>query len=127
VSVVTGILAMVALFLAAIGIYGVVAYTVSMRTQEIGIRLALGAPAGSLLRWVVWQGMLPCLIGLAIGSAASIFSCQVLSSALFGSTHYDVPTSLLVIALLALVAFIASLVPARSALRIDPAIAMRAS
>jgi len=127
VSTVTGILALVALFLAAIGIYGVVAYTVSMRTQEIGIRLALGAPAGSLLRWVVWQGMLPCLIGLAIGSAASIFSCQVLSSALFGSTHYDVPTSLLVIALLALVAFIASLVPARSALRIDPAIAMRAS
>jgi len=127
VSVVTGILAIVAMFLAAIGIYGVVAYTVSMRTQEIGIRLALGAPARSLLRWVVWQGMLPCLIGLAIGSAASIFSCQVLSSALFGSTHYDVHTSALVIAVLTLVAFIASLIPARSALRIDPAIAMRAS
>jgi putative ABC transport system permease protein len=127
VSIVTGILALVALFLAAIGIYGVVSYTVSMRTQEIGIRLALGAPSASLLRWVVWQGMLPCLIGLAIGAAASLFSCQVLGSALFGYTPYDATTSAFVVVLLALVALGASFIPARAALRIDPAIAMRAS
>jgi len=127
VSIVTGILALVALFLAAIGIYGVVSYTVSMRTQEIGIRLALGAPGASLLRWVVWQGMLPCLIGLAIGAVASIFSCRALSGALFGYTPYDTTTSAFVVALLALVALSASLIPARAALRIDPAIAMRAS
>jgi putative ABC transport system permease protein len=126
VSIVTGILAIVALFLAAIGIYGVVSYTVSLRTQEIGIRLALGAPSASLLRWVVWQGMLPCLIGLAIGAVASIFSCRALSGALFGYTPYDTTTSAFVVALLALVALSASLIPARAALRIDPAIAMRA-
>jgi putative ABC transport system permease protein len=127
VSIVTGILAIVALFLAAIGIYGVVSYTVSLRTQEIGIRLALGAPSASLLRWVVWQGMLPCLIGLGIGAVASIFSCRVLSGALFGNTPYDTTTSAFVVTLLALVALSASLIPARAALRIDPAIAMRAS
>jgi putative ABC transport system permease protein len=127
VSLVTGILALVALFLAAIGIYGVVSYTVSLRTQEIGIRFALGAPTGSVLRWILWQGMIPCLVGLAIGTAASFFSCRVLGNLLFGYTAYDIPTSVLVTILLTLDALAACFIPARAALRIDPAIAMRAS
>ncbi|HKD43411.1 MAG TPA: ABC transporter permease [Myxococcaceae bacterium] len=127
VSLVTGILALVALFLAAIGIYGVVSYTVSLRTQEIGIRLALGAPSRSVLRWIIWQGMLPCLVGLAIGTGVSLFSSRVLGNMLFGYSPYDIPTSLLVTTVLTFVALGACFIPARAALRIDPAIAMRAN
>ena len=127
VSLVTGILALVALFLATIGIYGVVSYTVSLRTQEIGIRLALGAPSRSVLRWIIWQGMLPCLVGLGIGTGVSLFSCRVLGNMLFGYSPYDIPTSLLLTTVLTLVALGACFIPARAALRIDPAIAMRAN
>lgn len=126
-SLVTGILALVALFLAAIGIYGVVSYTVSLRTQEIGIRLALGTSNRSLVRWILWQGMLPCLIGVAIGSGASFFASGLMGKMLFAYSRYDVPTALLVTLTLMFVALSACLIPARAALRIDPSIAMRAN
>ena len=117
---------LVALLLAAVGIYGVMAYTVAQRTQELGIRVALGATPGRVLEMVLRDGMTLVVIGLAIGVAAAIGLSRVVSSLLYGVSAVDGLTYAIIAGALALVAVIAIVVPARRAMRVDPMVALRA-
>ncbi len=119
------VFAAVALALAAIGIYGVLAYSVQQRTQEIGIRMALGAGRGQMLAMVMGQGMRLAGIGVAIGLAAAYWLTRVLSSVLFGVKANDPVTFATVAAVLVAVAMVAAFVPAHRATRVDPVIALR--
>jgi putative ABC transport system permease protein len=123
---VLGLLAFVALFLAAIGVHGVLSYTVTQRTREIGIRLALGAPPSGVLRLVVGQGLILALTGTAIGLAAAFALTRSMGTLLFGVTPTDPLTIAVVPLALALVALAASYLPARRATMVDPVRALRA-
>jgi len=114
-----------ALLLAAIGIYGLMAYSVEQRTQEIGIRLALGAQAGQVKNMVVFQGMRLAVVGVIIGVAAAFWLARLISSFLFGVTARDPLVFGGVPALLTLVALLAVWIPARRASKVDPMIALR--
>jgi predicted permease len=114
-----------ALLLAAIGIYGLMAYSVAQRTQEIGIRLALGAPVSRVRRMVVTQGMALALVGVALGLAAAFGLARLITSFLFGVTAKDPFVFAGVPVLLAAVAFVAVWLPARRASRVDPLVALR--
>jgi len=120
-----GLFAASALALAAVGIYGVVAFSVTRRTQEMGIRMALGAQRSDLLRLVVGEGARLAVSGVAIGIAASIVITRLLSSLLFGVSATDPITFASVAVLLSLVALLASYIPARRAMRLDPNTALR--
>ena len=122
---VVGFFAAAALALAAIGIYGVVAFSVARRTQEIGVRMALGAQRTNVLRLVVGEGARLAILGVAIGLAGSFALTRLISSLLFGISATDPLTFVSVAALLALAALLASYVPARRAMRIDPTVALR--
>jgi putative ABC transport system permease protein len=117
--------AVLAIFLAAIGIYGVVAYSVAQRTHEIGIRMALGAQPSEVLRLIVGQAMRLVLAGIGFGLLASLFLMRLLASALFGVRANDPVTFAAVAVMLAVVALVASYLPARKAMRVDPMIALR--
>lgn len=119
------IFASVALVLAAIGIYGLMAYSVQQRTQEIGVRMALGANPYQVLRMVVFQGMQLNLIGVIIGVAASLGLTRLMESMLFGVKPWDPATIIVVVLLLSLVTLIAAYLPARRASRVDPIVALR--
>jgi putative ABC transport system permease protein len=114
-----------ALLLAAIGIYGLMAYSVAQRTQEIGIRMALGAETGDVRRMVVFQGMTLALIGVAVGIAAALGLSRLIASFLFGVKAWDPVVFVTVPLLLSLVALLAVWLPARRATRIDPLDALR--
>lgn len=116
----------IALFLAAIGIYGVMSYTVSQRTQEIGIRMALGAQSGTVIQMILRQGLRLVALGLGLGFAGAWFVALALTGMLHGIEPHDPPTFALVPLLLALVALLACYVPSRRATRIDPMVALRA-
>jgi putative ABC transport system permease protein len=116
----------IALFLAAIGIYGVMAYSVSQRTQEIGVRMALGAQPRTVVVMMLRQGLRLVGLGLAAGFACAWFAAQLLASVLYGISPHDPPTFTLVPLLLALVALLACYLPSRRATRIDPMVALRA-
>ena len=116
----------VALLLAAIGLYGVVAYTASQRTREIGIRIALGAEADDVTGMVIRQGVRPALLGIAVGLVASWFGARMLGSLLFGVTWQDPVTLVGVVGMLLVVTGLATLLPARRAARIHPSSALRA-
>ena len=120
-----GIFAGLALLLAAVGIYGVISYTVAQRTREIGIRMALGAGQADVLKVVVAQGMLPVLAGVAIGLAASLGLTRLMTGMLYGVNAGDPVTFIGVALVLAAVALIATLVPACRAARVAPVVALR--
>jgi putative ABC transport system permease protein len=120
-----GAFAGLALLLAAVGIYSVLSYSVKRSVREIGIRLALGAQVADVLRMVVFEGMKPTLIGLAVGTAGALALGRVLSSLIYEVRPTDPITFLVVAALLAAVALVASIVPAYRATRVDPMVALR--
>ena len=117
--------ALFSLALASLGIFGVVAYSIEQRRQELGIRMALGAEASSLLRMVLRQGMVPVAAGLVVGMVAATLSGQLMNSLLFGVSGHDPLTLGLVALLVAIVAAIACYIPARRAMRVDPIVALR--
>jgi predicted permease len=120
-----GAFAVLAMILAAIGIYSVLSYSVRRRVREIGIRLALGASLRDVLRMVVFEGMRPTLLGLTIGAVAALALGRLMTSLIFGVKPTDPLTFLGVALLLALVAFLASIVPAYRAAKVDPMVALR--
>ena len=124
-TTVLGVFALTALLLAALGIYGVMAYSVSRRTNEIGVRIALGACMSDIVRMVVHQGAKLALIGIGIGLVGSLVMSRLISSFLFGVTAYDPITFILVMVVLTLAALAACYLPARRAARIDPMEALR--
>jgi ABC-type antimicrobial peptide transport system permease subunit len=115
----------IGLLLAASGIYGVIAYFVSQRTQEIGVRVALGASTWSVVRLVLVQAMRPVVIGAAVGVVVALAASRVLASQLFGVTPIDPLTIAAVVATLIGVALVASAVPARRAAAVDPTRALQ--
>jgi putative ABC transport system permease protein len=115
------------LVLAAVGVYGVIAYVVAQRTHELGVRMALGA-SGHTVQWmVVRQGLVLAVAGVVVGMVVSLAAARTLRSMMFGITAHDPITFAVVGALLAIVAIVASYVPARRATRIDPLVALRGS
>jgi predicted permease len=125
VAILLGIFAAVALTLAAIGLYGVISYSASQRTHEIGIRMALGAGRSEVLRLVVLDGLRLTLLGLALGFAGALASARLIGSVLYGVQPRDPITLLGVAILLGAVALVASYIPARRAIAVDPIAALR--
>jgi ABC-type antimicrobial peptide transport system permease subunit len=115
-----------ALALAAIGLYGVMAYSVSQRTREIGIRLALGATRGRIARPILAGGVWLALIGCAFGAAVSIWGTKVIESQLYGVAKHDATSMIAAFIVLVGAALVACVVPARRALAVDPMTAIRA-
>ena len=124
-AILLGLFAALALLLAAIGVYGVVAYMVGQRTQEIGVRRALGAGAGAVITMLMRDAMRPVALGIAIGIAGAFALTRLLSAMLFEVSANDVETYVAACAVLALSAVMASIVPARKALQVDPISAVR--
>jgi putative ABC transport system permease protein len=115
----------IALVLASIGIYGVMSYSVTQRSRELGVRIALGADRGAVLRLVLRQGMILALLGIGIGLGAALVLTRLIESQLYGVAATDPATFALVAAVLATTALLANLIPAVRAMRMDPAVILR--
>jgi putative ABC transport system permease protein len=124
-TVLLAIFAGLALVLAAVGLFGVLSYTVSRRTREIGIRVALGARADDVRSLVVRQGMFPVLTGLVLGVLAAFFTARLLTSLLYGVAPHDTIAFVAAGAVLTATALLACYLPARRATRVDPMTALR--
>jgi len=125
IAMATGALSLIAQLLACLGIFGVVAYAVSQRTRDIGIRMALGARPSQVVAVVLRQFAVPVLIGLLAGVAGATAFSQVLRGRLFGISHLDPAAYLSAIAVFLVTSTVAALLPARRALRVDPVTALR--
>lgn len=121
-----GLFAVLAVILASVGLYGVLAYSVSQRTSELGLRMALGADGTAITRLVVWQGLRPALAGIVLGIAGGIGGTELLQSMLYEAKRNDPAVIGAVVALLVVVTMASCLVPAWRATRIDPVVALRA-
>ena len=126
ITMLMGAFAAASLLLAAIGIYGLMAYAVTLRTQEFGIRMALGAGRGDVVRLVLGQAARLAIVGLATGTLAAFGAARLIASLLFGVTAGDVPTFAATALLLGGISILASYIPARRAVRVDPVTALRA-
>jgi ABC-type antimicrobial peptide transport system permease subunit len=124
-TVLLGGFAAAAVLLAVIGLYGVLAYLVAQRTREMGVRVALGAQPGDVLRLTLGRGIRLTLLGLGLGLLGALLLTRVMASLLYGVTATDPATFAAVAALLAVVALLASYLPARRAARVDPVVALR--
>jgi putative ABC transport system permease protein len=124
-AILTSAFAIVALVVAAVGVYGILAYSVTQRTREIGVRVALGASRGHVLGSIVREGMTVGLIGIAVGVAGALALSRVLGGLVYGVPVRDVRTFLIVAVTLGVVALAACVIPARRASRIDPLIALK--
>jgi putative ABC transport system permease protein len=123
--VLLGVFALVALALASIGVYGLIAYTVAQQRHDIGVRMALGADAAAIVRLVVVGGLKLAAAGAVLGIVGALFATRLMKSLLFGVGARDPYTLAAVAAILALVALVASWIPARAATRADPIAALR--
>jgi putative ABC transport system permease protein len=120
-----GVFALIALLLAAIGVYGVMAYGVNERTREIGVRVALGADPGDVVKLVIRGALGMTLLGVALGLVGGFMTSRLLGSLLFGVETTDLPTFLGAAVVILAVAALASWLPARHAANVDPAVALR--
>jgi len=120
-----GFFAFCGLLMAAIGLYGVIAFVATQRTQEIGVRMALGATRADILRLIAGEGVRLIVLGGVLGLSAALAGARLLKSLLFGVGPHDPATYAAVALLLALVALAATLIPARAAMKVEPVVALR--
>jgi ABC-type antimicrobial peptide transport system permease subunit len=124
-STLVALFGLLALVLASIGLYGVMAWMVSRRTREVGIRMALGAQAGDVLMLVIKHGMFLTISGIALGIAAAFVSTRLIKSQLYQVSTTDPLTFVVISTVLALVSLLACYIPARRATKVDPLVALR--
>jgi putative ABC transport system permease protein len=124
-STTLGVFAILALILAGVGVYAVMSYSVTQRTHEIGVRMAMGAERRDVIKLILKEGLLLVVIGMSIGLAGALALTRIVASLLFGVSPNDVITFALIALLLILIALLACYIPARRATRIEPMVALR--